>query len=165
MSALCTLSSSIFISGLASDIVWFLCSSYSASESLDRAACSPWAAWSARKSRKSTTSRCSVFMLSLSRNTTPVNFLGLGSTFSCVSTSQQVSLYWKEDVINLTQKLLSEWSILDGGPALASLSSAWKAVKANIPIFLFFVHFRWYRGGRDVLTGIMSRPNTRSSWW
>ena len=39
----------------------------------------------------------------LSRYETPVNFLDLDLTLSCVSTSPQVSLYWMESVKNLTQ--------------------------------------------------------------
>ena len=42
----------------------------------------------------------------LPQNKTPVNFLDLGSTFSCASTSPQVSP-WLERVVNLTQNLFS----------------------------------------------------------
>ena len=55
----------------------------------------------------------------LPRNTTPVNFLDICSTFSCVSTSKQVSTYWMECAMNLTLFLL-EGQILDGA-ALASV--------------------------------------------
>ena len=112
-----------FLCSSGSNLVW-----YSTSESFDKALFS-LGGFICPQFKENRTSQCSTNIVSL----TPVNFLDLGSTFSCASTSPQVSLRWMECVMNLTQQFLckSDKSLTGLRLPLFCANSS----EANIPIF------------------------------